>query len=162
MMAARDISRHYEAVCHGVLTGGGTIDAPIRRHGIDRTRMTVQEGGKSAVTHYTVRQRFAAHSHINVRLDTGRTHQIRVHLAWRRHPLVGDPVYGGRLAIPAGAGEPLATFLRKFRRQALCATRLVFAHPISQHPLDFCIDVPEDFQRLLTLLREHAETRHDG
>lgn len=156
MLAAREISRHYEAVCHGVLTAGGTIDAPIRRHPVDRLRMAVHDDGKPAVTHYTVRQRYAAHSHVDIRLESGRTHQIRVHFAWRRHPLVGDPVYGGRLAIPAGADDELAAFLRGFRRQALCATRLALVHPVSAEPLDFAVEPPQDFRELLRLLAAHA------
>jgi len=156
MLAARDISRHYEAVCLGVLTAGGTIDAPIRRHPVDRLRMAVHDNGKPAVTHYTVRQRYAAHSHVDIRLESGRTHQIRVHFAWRRHPLVGDPVYGGRLAIPAGADDELVAYLRGFRRQALCATRLTLVHPISAAPLDFMVEPPRDFLELLRLLAAHA------
>ena len=106
-MAAREVSRHYLAVCMGVLTGGGTINAPIARHPVDRLRMSVREDGKPAVTHYRVIERFAAHTYISVQLESGRTHQIRVHLAWRRHPLLGDPLYGGRLALPVG---PVAAF----------------------------------------------------
>ena len=128
-LADRDISRHYLAVCGGVLTGGGKIDAPIGRHPVDRLRMSVQERGKPAVTHFRVKERFRAHTYISVQLDTGRTHQIRVHFAHRRNPLLGDPVYGGRLAIPAGATEPLKDCLRRFRRQALHAARLAFTAP---------------------------------
>lgn len=153
-MAAREISRHYIAVCLGVLTGGGTIDAPIARHPVDRLRMSVQDGGKPAVTHYRVIRRFAAHTYISVRLESGRTHQIRVHLAWRRHPLVGDQVYGGRLAIPAGAGPRLQEALRGFRRQALHAARLEFSHPGSGEPLAVEAPVPADFATLLAALEE--------
>lgn len=145
MLAARRIERRYEAVCQGVLTGGGTIDAPIRRHPVDRTRMSVREDGRPAVTRYTVRERFAAHTHVDVRLESGRTHQIRVHFAWRRHPLLGDPVYGGRLALPAGADEALTDCLRSFRRQALCATRLALEHPLTEEPLEFTAALPADF-----------------
>ncbi|MDE1984887.1 MAG: 23S rRNA pseudouridine(1911/1915/1917) synthase RluD, partial [Gammaproteobacteria bacterium] len=102
-LAAREFEREYEAVVMGVMTGGGTVDAPIARHAVDRKRMSVREGGRAAVTHYRVIQRFRAHTHVSVKLETGRTHQIRVHLAHIRHPLVGDPVYGRRLAIPADA-----------------------------------------------------------
>ena len=102
LLADREISRHYLAVCNGVLTGGGTIDEPIGRHPVDRKRMSVQQDGKPAVTHYTVLERFRAFTYINVSSETGRTHQIRVHFAHRRHALVGDPVYGGRLALPQG------------------------------------------------------------
>lgn len=153
-MSAREISRHYVAVCMGVLTGGGTIDAPIARHPVDRLRMSVQDGGKPAITHYRVLKRFAAHTYISVRLESGRTHQIRVHFAWRRHPLLGDQVYGGRLAIPAGAGQHLQEVLRSFRRQALHATRLEFSHPGSGEPVSLEAPVTGDFARLLAALEE--------
>lgn len=159
LLADRDISRQYLAVCNGVLTGGATIDAAIGRHPGDRTKMSVQANGKPAVTHYTVRERFAAHTYINVVLETGRTHQIRVHLAYRRHALVGDPTYGGRLALPAGASEPLIEALRNFRRQALHAARLAFVHPDSGESLSFEVPPPADFQSLIAVLREDANER---
>ena len=155
-LADREISRQYLAVCNGVLTGGGTIDAPIARHAVDRTRMAVRENGKPAVTHYTVIERFRAHTYINVVLDTGRTHQIRVHFAHRRHALVGDPVYGGRLALPAGASDPLIDALRAFRRQALHAKRLELAHPTSGEMLCLEVPPPTDFELLLQVVREDA------
>jgi 23S rRNA pseudouridine1911/1915/1917 synthase len=153
-MSAREISRHYAAVCMGVLTGGGTIDAPIARHPVDRLRMSVQDRGRPAVTHYRVLKRFAAHTYISVRLESGRTHQIRVHFAWRRHPLVGDPVYGGRLAIPKGAGTRLQQVLRSFRRQALHAAKLHFAHPESGAPMTLEAPMPADLAELLKVLEE--------
>lgn len=153
-MGAREISRHYLAVCVGVLTGGGTIDAPIARHPVDRLRMSVQDGGKPAVTHYRVLKRFAAHTYISVRLESGRTHQIRVHFAWRRHPLVGDPVYGGRLAIPAGASPRLQEVLRNFRRQALHASRLQFMHPVSGESIAVEAAMPADMAELLEALEQ--------
>ena len=157
MLADRDISRHYLAVCNGVLTGGGTIDEAIGRHRIDRRRMCVRADGKPAVTHYTVRERFAAHTYIRVRLDTGRTHQIRVHFAHRRHSLLGDPVYGGRLALPKGAGEQLVSTLRRFKRQALHAAMLEFTHPESGEVLSIKAALPGDFDSLLTVLREDCK-----
>jgi 23S rRNA pseudouridine1911/1915/1917 synthase len=138
----------------GVLTGGGTIDAPIARHPVDRLRMSVQDRGRPAVTHYRVLKRFAAHTYISVRLESGRTHQIRVHFAWRRHPLVGDPVYGGRLAIPKGAGTRLQQVLRSFRRQALHAAKLQFAHPESGAPMTLEAPLPVDLAELLQVLEE--------
>ena len=156
-MNAREISRHYVAVCTGVLTGGGTIDAPIARHPVDRLRMSVQDGGRPAVTHYRVLQRFAAHTYISVRLESGRTHQIRVHFAWRRHPLLGDPLYGGRLALPAGAGAGLQEKLRSFRRQALHASRLVFTHPTSGESISLEAPLPADFVELLQALEQDSE-----
>jgi len=157
LLADRDISRHYLAVCNGVLTGGGTVDEAIGRHRTDRKRMCVRDDGKPAVTHYTVLERFAAHTYISVRLDTGRTHQIRVHFAHRRHSLLGDPVYGGRLALPKGAGEQLVSTLRQFKRQALHAAKLEFAHPESGEVLSINAALPDDFDSLLTVLREDVE-----
>jgi 23S rRNA pseudouridine1911/1915/1917 synthase len=153
-LAERAISRQYLAICNGVLTGGGTIDAPIDRHPVDRTRMAVRDNGRPAVTHFTVIERFRAHTFVNVVLETGRTHQIRVHFAHRRHPLLGDPVYGGRLALPAGASEALRDALRAFRRQALHATRLELKHPVRGGDLSFEVPPPEDFETLLQTLRE--------
>ena len=160
-LADREISRRYLAVCAGILTGGGTIDEPIARHPVDRTRMAVRENGKPAVTHYTVVERFRAHTYISVELETGRTHQIRVHFAHRRHALLGDPVYGGRLALPAGASGKLVEALRTFRRQALHAARLELEHPI--HGERLCLDapIPADLEALLEVLRQdmHEERR---
>jgi len=155
-LANREISRQYLAICNGVLTGGGTIDAPIARHPVDRTRMAVRENGKPAVTHYTVVERFRAHTYINVVLDTGRTHQIRVHFAYRRHALVGDPVYGGRLAVPSGASDELVEALRAFKRQALHARLLEFAHPVGGETLCLEAAPPSDFEALLQVLGEDA------
>ena len=151
-LAEREISRNYLAICTGVLTGGGTIDAPIGRHPVDRRKMSIREDGKPAVTHYRVRDRFRAHTYISVQLETGRTHQIRVHFAHRRHPLLGDPVYGGRMQIPAGASPELIDSLRGFRRQALHAARLRFAHPVSGDEVDVECPPPGDFAGLLDVL----------
>ncbi len=156
LLADRDISRRYQAVVNGVLTGGGTIDAPIARHPVDRTRMSVQDNGREAVTHYTVAERFRAHTLVDVKLESGRTHQIRVHFAWRRHALLGDPVYGGRLALPKGASEPLIDALRQFRRQALHAVRLAFEHPMTGDEVDVKAPLPDDLQTLLETLRTDA------
>ena len=155
-LANREISRQYLAVCNGVLTGGGTIDQPIGRHPVDRKRMSIQQDGKQAITHFTVLERFRAFTYISVRLETGRTHQIRVHFAWRRHALVGDPVYGGRLALPKGASAPLIAALRGFKRQALHATRLAFEHPASGKTLDLTVPPPADLRALLEVMREDA------
>ena len=152
-LAERDVARYYLAICRGVLTGGGTINEPIGRHPVDRTRMSVRQDGRPAVTHFTVRERFRAHSLVDVKLDTGRTHQIRVHFAHRRHALIGDSVYGGRLALPAGASEPLIDELRGFKRQALHAARLELVHPTSGAELDFEAPIPEDLVRLIGVLR---------
>jgi len=153
LLADRDIARHYLAICGGALTGGGTIDAPVGRHRVDRKRMCVRDDGKPAVTHYKVLERFSAHTYISVKLDTGRTHQIRVHFAHRRHALVGDPVYGGRLALPKGASDRLIAALRAFKRQALHAARLEFAHPVSGEVMSFEAGLPDDFSALLEAFR---------
>lgn len=156
-LAARAVTREYLAVVHTVLTGGGTIEAPIGRHPVDRKRMAVTPGGKPAVTHYRVEERYRAHTLVRVRLETGRTHQIRVHMAHNHTPIVGDPVYGGRLRQPAGASEALRNALAGFRRQALHAARLELAHPASGDTVSWEAPVPEDMQHLIKVLREDAE-----
>jgi 23S rRNA pseudouridine1911/1915/1917 synthase len=156
-LAARAVTREYLAVVNTVLTGGGTIEAPIGRHPVDRKRMAVNQGGKPAVTHYRVEARYRAHTLVRVSLETGRTHQIRVHMAHNHTPIVGDPVYGGRLRLPAGASEALRDALAGFRRQALHATRLVLQHPASGETVSWEAPAPEDMQRLIKVLREDAE-----
>ena len=156
-LQARQLLREYEAVVTGVMTAGGTVDAPIGRHPVQRKRMAVTPNGKPAVTHYRVVERFRAHSWIRCRLETGRTHQIRVHLAHIHYPLVGDPVYGGRLRLPKGCGEALAGTLRGFRRQALHAGRLGLTHPQSGKSLERKARGPADMEHLLAELRVDAE-----
>ena len=151
-MSAREITREYLALCSGVMTGGGTIDEPIGRHRTQRTRMAVRSDGRPAVTHYRVVQRFRAHTLVRVTLDTGRTHQIRVHLAHVGFPVVGDPVYGGRRRLPAGATPALAKELRTFARQALHAARLRVVHPLTGREMEWEAPVPSDMQRLLAAL----------
>lgn len=157
LLAERDIERHYLAVCNGVLTGGGIIREPISRHPVDRKRQSVQQKGKPAVTHFTVKERFSAFTYVSVKLETGRTHQIRVHFAHRRHALVGDQVYGGRLALPKGASDELIQLLRHFKRQALHATRLAFKHPVSGETVDIEVAPPKDFQTLVDAMRRVAD-----
>jgi 23S rRNA pseudouridine1911/1915/1917 synthase len=155
-IVARSVSREYLAVCAGVMTGGGTIDEPIGRHRTDRLRMTVRQDGRPAITHYRVLERFRAHTYLRVKLETGRTHQIRLHLAHRKYPIVGDPVYGGRFARPRGAGDQLIETLRGFKRQALHAATLAFDHPRTGKRLTLQSPVPEDFVRLLDALRDDS------
>ncbi len=152
-LASHEVEREYEAVASGVMTAGGTVDAPIDRHPVDRLRMAVRADGREAVTHYRVRERFRAHSHVGVRLETGRTHQIRVHLAHAGYPLVGDPLYGRRLVLPPAATPELVAALRSFRRQALHAGRLAFVHPASGATAEFHAPLPADFEDLLGALR---------
>jgi 23S rRNA pseudouridine1911/1915/1917 synthase len=152
-LAAREIHRDYLGVVFGTLVAGGTVDAPIGRHPTDRLRMAVVAGGRDAVTHYRVAERFPAHTLLEVSLETGRTHQIRVHMAHIQHPLVGDPQYGGGLRLPRGASPALTETLRAFRRQALHAWRLRFAHPASGAPVAVEAAPPGDFHALLEALR---------
>ncbi|MCB1841804.1 MAG: 23S rRNA pseudouridine(1911/1915/1917) synthase RluD [Halioglobus sp.] len=153
-LQARSVHREYAAVCIGALTGGGTIDAPLGRHPRQRKKMAVVgEAGKQAVTHYRIARRFGHHTLVSVRLETGRTHQIRVHMAYRHHPLVGDPVYGGRPRIPAGASAGLVSALRQFPRQALHAQRLGLEHPRSGEALEFDCELPADMQELIAVLQ---------
>jgi 23S rRNA pseudouridine1911/1915/1917 synthase len=155
-LQARSVHREYLALVQGEVTAGGSIDAPIGRHPRDRLRMAVVTSGKPAVTHYRVVERFPAHTLLSVRLETGRTHQIRVHMAYIHHPLVGDPLYGGRPRLPRAASERLRAALTGFRRQALHARRLELRHPSSGQLLGWEADIPSDFARLLTLLREES------
>jgi 23S rRNA pseudouridine1911/1915/1917 synthase len=151
-LAAHRISREYLAVCTGAMTGGGTIDEPIGRHRTQRVRMAVRRDGRPAVTHYRVARRFRAHTLVRVTLETGRTHQIRVHLAHIGFPVVGDPQYGGRRRIPAGSSPALAAELAAFPRQALHAARLGLAHPVSGRQMQWQAPVPADLERLLAAL----------
>jgi 23S rRNA pseudouridine1911/1915/1917 synthase len=157
MLEQRLIKRIYRAVCQTTLTGGGVIDAPIDRNPRDRTRMTVRSGGRESRTHYRLIERFRAHSHIELELETGRTHQIRVHMAHIRAPLVGDPVYGGRPRLPPKPDEALIHELQTFPRQALHARSLAFSHPIDDRPLAFESPLPADMERLLAALRQDRE-----
>ncbi len=152
-LAQRAVSREYLALVFGRVIAGATIDAPIGRHPTDRLRQAVVENGKPAVSHYRVAERFAAHTLLRVALETGRTHQIRVHLAHLRWPIVGDPLYGGGFRLPAGASEPLREVLRAFKRQALHAETLVFAHPRHGDEVRASAPLPQDFRALLEALR---------
>ena len=155
MLSRHDVERQYEAVVLGTLVAGGTVDAPIGRHLGDRLRQAVRDeaDGKRAVTHYRVRERFRAHSLIQCNLETGRTHQIRVHMAHIHHPLVGDPLYGTGLRLPKGASDDLVAALRAFRRQALHAERLAFVHPATGEALAFEVPRPSDLEALVLALR---------
>lgn len=158
-LQARDVHRQYLAVVCGPMIAGGSVDAPIGRHPRDRLKQAIvaEPGGKPAVTHYRVRERFRAHTLIECRLETGRTHQIRVHLAHVRHALVGDPTYGGGLKLPKGAGVELTQVLRAFRRQALHAEKLEFAHPQGGKTISVAVELPQDMQALLAALRADTQ-----
>jgi 23S rRNA pseudouridine1911/1915/1917 synthase len=148
-----DVEREYIALCVGAMTGGGTVDKPIDRHRTDRLRMTVRADGRDAVTHYRLQERFAHHSLLRVQLETGRTHQIRVHMAHIGHPLVGDPLYGGRRQLTADASPAQRSALQKFGRQALHAAKLEFVHPVSGKTVTAESPLPADFKALLEILR---------
>ena len=158
-LSARDVHRPYLAVVVGALVSGGTADAAIDRHPRDRIRMAVREDGKDAVTHFRLRERFHAHTLLECRLETGRTHQIRVHMAHLRHAIVGDPWDGGPLRLPRGASDELVATLRGFKRQALHAETLEFVHPASGEPVRVAAPVPADLQALLKALRADAAAR---
>lgn len=156
-LQARAFLREYETIVCGVMTAGGTVDAPIGRHPVQRKRMTVlPQGGKEAITHYRVLERLRAHTHVSVRLETGRTHQIRVHMAHIHYPIVGDQVYAGRLKIPKQCSEELIQQLRGFRRQALHARHLGIVHPASGETMEWSQPIPKDMQDLLDSLRADA------
>ena len=154
-LQARSVTREYYSLVKGALISGGTVEHPIGRHPVDRKRMAVVAEGKPATTHYRVLERFAHHTYLRVNLSTGRTHQIRVHLAYINHPLVGDPVYGGRLRIPKQASEELSSCLHGFRRQALHAGRLKLVHPQTQEEIEFSRPVPKDMEDMLETMRAH-------
>lgn len=152
-LKARTISRIYQAIVSGVLTGGGTVDEPIGRHPIQRKRMTVIDTGKTAVTHYRIIEKYRAYTRVKVQLETGRTHQIRVHFAHTRHPLLGDQIYGGRLQLPKGATPELIFQLRTFKRQALHASELGLTHPVTGKQMLWQAPLPNDMQALINVLK---------
>jgi 23S rRNA pseudouridine1911/1915/1917 synthase len=160
-LEARRMRRDYVAIVRGVMISGGTIDAPIGRHRVDRTRMTVTERGRAAMSHYRVMKKYRAHTLVQVSLESGRTHQIRVHLAHINFPVVGDPVYGGRLRIPKDAGALLAERLRGFKRQALHATKLTLVHPESGQTLRWVAAVPPDMAALMEALAEDSRAQRE-
>jgi 23S rRNA pseudouridine1911/1915/1917 synthase len=158
-LEVHEVEREYEAVCVGVMTAGGTVDAPIGRHPVDRLRQAIRADGRESVTHYRVIHRYRGHTHVRLQLETGRTHQIRVHMAHVKYPLVGDRVYGGRPLLPKGATPELIEALRGFGRQALHAARLAFEHPVSGKPVECTAPLPDDMRGLLDALARDAKTK---
>jgi 23S rRNA pseudouridine1911/1915/1917 synthase len=151
-LQARSVKRVYQAVANGLITGSGVVDQPIGRHPRQRIKMAVVSDGKEARTHYSVLQRFQGHSHIKLQLETGRTHQIRVHMAHLNHPLVGDSLYAGRFKIHKGASPEFIDFLRDFKRQALHAAELALIHPYTGEEVSWSSPLPADFEALLARL----------
>jgi len=161
-ISAREVDRHYIALCTGVMTAGGTVDEPIGRHRSLRTRMAVRGDGRPAVTHYRVLKRFRAHTLVRAELETGRTHQIRVHLSHIGYPIVGDPEYGGRRRLPAGASPELVAALEGFRRQALHAARLKLEHPVSGKEMAWEAPLPGDMEALLKVMEADTKAADEG
>jgi 23S rRNA pseudouridine1911/1915/1917 synthase len=161
-LQAREISREYEAVVIGTMVAGGTVDEPIGRHPTKRTNMAVRESGKPAMTHYRVKEKFRAHTYLRLKLESGRTHQIRVHMSHLRYPLVGDKAYGGRPKPPKACSEAMVNMLRQFRRQALHAIQLELTHPITHEWMSWQAPLPDDFEELLAVLREDKAQHGSG
>lgn len=156
----RKFTREYVALVHNVMTAGGTVDEPLGRHPVNRTKMAVlphSRHAKEAVTHYRVLEKFRCHTLVKVNLETGRTHQIRVHMAHLNYPIVGDPVYGGRFKLPPQASESLIDLLRKFNRQALHARLLGLQHPVRNEYVEWSVPIPDDMQHLIDALQEDKE-----
>ncbi|MDG2018404.1 MAG: 23S rRNA pseudouridine(1911/1915/1917) synthase RluD [Porticoccaceae bacterium] len=153
-LQARSVKRVYHAVVNGLLTSGGLVDQPVGRHPRQRIKMAVISGGKEARTHYSVLERFKGHSHLQLKLETGRTHQIRVHMAHLGHPLVGDSLYAGRFKIHKGAPAKFIEYLRNFGRQALHAVELALVHPATGEEVSWSSPLPEDIQMLLSQLSD--------
>lgn len=152
-LAKKSVYRIYDLICYGKIIAGGTIDEPIKRHPVDRIKMAILPGGRDAVTHYNVKERFQHFTRVQAQLETGRTHQIRIHFTYIGFPLVGDPVYVSRVKVPAGASELLTDSLRGFKRQALHATKLGLIHPRTGEEMMFEAPWPEDFTQFLQVLR---------
>ncbi|QPG06608.1 23S rRNA pseudouridine(1911/1915/1917) synthase RluD [Salinimonas marina] len=153
----RTMSREYEALAMGTMVGGGKVDEPIGRHATKRTLMAVRENGKPATTHFRVKEKFRAHTYIRLKLESGRTHQIRVHMTHIKHPLAGDPVYGGRPRLPKGASDEFVQTLRNFRRQALHAVQLSLFHPETEEWMSWQAPLPEDMQQLIDVVRKDTQ-----
>lgn len=152
-LQARSFLREYDAIVNGYVTAGNTIKQPIGRHPVNRKRMAVNSNGKPAITHYRLKERFRLHTQLTVKLETGRTHQIRVHMAYVNHPLLGDPVYGGRFKIPPASDDSFVNALKAFKRQALHARHLGLIHPASNEFIEWDIEAPQDMIDIQDVLR---------
>ena len=157
----RTVEREYLAIVNGVMISGGTVDEPIGRHRADRTRMAVSSQGRPAISHYRVVKKYRAHTLVQVKLESGRTHQIRVHMAHVHYPVVGDPVYGGRLRVPRDCSERLRNLLHDFKRQALHALKLALIHPVTGKRIQWVSSVPEDMSELMEALAKDVKAHTD-
>ena len=164
-MEQRSVKRKYVAIAQGAMVAGATIDEPIARHPVNRQRMAVVRAGgrtgREAITHYRVRERFRCHTMIDVQLETGRTHQIRVHMAHIKYPLLGDPVYNGRARRMAGASAELTACLDNFKRQALHAFELELVHPQSKEMIGWQAPIPDDMLAVADALRVDDKLHND-
>lgn len=161
-LQARTVKREYRAIVWGQIWRNGKVNEPVGRHLRSRTRMAVVRNGKPAVTHYEVLERFAVHTYLRCMLETGRTHQIRVHMQHLKAPLVGDPVYGMRGILPLRAMTPiLRDTVQNFGRQALHATRLGLIHPVTAQAMEWQIELPADMKALLDAMRTEPAPAED-
>jgi 23S rRNA pseudouridine1911/1915/1917 synthase len=153
-LQSHSVDREYSAIVYGHMIAGGMVNEPIGRDSKDRVKQAVSQNGKEATTHYRAINRFKSHTHVKVILETGRTHQIRVHLSYVGHSLVGDPMYGGRVRFPKKASEELKEVLLNFNRQALHSKKLTLVHPISGEVMSWKVPLPDDMLKLLSVLKE--------
>ena len=157
----RKILREYRAICVGAMTSGGKVDAKISRDTKNRIKFAISKNGKQALTHFRILRKFEKHTYIGLRLDTGRTHQIRVHMSHIKYPLLGDPLYGKRLIVPQSASKTLQSKLQQFKRQALHANKISLRHPISHQELTIRSKIPEDILSILMALSNGQMNRED-
>lgn len=157
LMAQREISRQYLALCNGIIVAGGTIDQPIGRDANNRLKMTIRRDGRKAITHYRVAERFRAHTLLDINLETGRTHQIRVHLSHLGNPVVGDSRYGGRTRLPKQALEDFSNALSALDRHALHAKTIAFEHPFIDKEVHVESPIPDTIQKLLALAKSDVQ-----
>ena len=154
-LQTHSVEREYSAIVYGHMISGGTINEPIGRDSKDRVKQTVMANGKEAITHYRAIDRFKSHTHVKAILETGRTHQIRVHLSYLGHPLIGDPTYGGRVRFPKKASQELKDGLINCQRHALHSKKLTLIHPLTGKSMSWKADLPKDMQELLSILRSY-------
>ena len=156
-LQARKIHREYVTIVSGIMTAGGTINQPIGRHRTHRTKMAVVKNGRPSITHYRIIKKYKHHTQLQVNLETGRTHQIRVHLTWLHYPIIGDPVYGGKKQLVKGMDPNLANYITAFPRQALHARAIQLHHPLSKEMMTWKAPIPEDMAELINTLETDAK-----